>query len=371
MPKIAKTKYDGIYKRPDANGYWGSWTAADGRRVRRRFHVSTLEQARTALAAEKLKVEEQIKFGKPLPSEESFTVFAADFLKHQERRIASQVARGKISATEYERQRGIVENHLKPYFGQMRLASIRRKDVKSYIDSRTGDVSDATIIKESNVLKRMFNQAVELEKIAVNPAYRAQLPQAPEGRCRYLAADELSKVLKACPQWLQPIAGLAVALGTRRGELLAVRWEDINLKAGTVLLRRTKNGKKRPAFINDLATQVLASMSADNQKARRSGLLFPDVTPAQVTVAFVRACNNAGIEDFSFHDLRHTFASHLRMRGADLHDLQKLLGHSDPRMTNRYAHLSNEHLGNAAHRLDGALSLPVPSNEAAVTEGQN
>jgi integrase len=357
MPKKAKVKYDGIYERSDAKGYWGSWTAADGRRVRRRIHVSTLEQARTALAAEKLKVEEQIKFGKPLPTEETFTAFAADFLKHQERRIASQVTRGKISATEYERQRGIIENHLKPYFGTMRLANIRRKDVKTYIDSRTGAVSDATIIKECNVLKRMLNLAVELEKISANPAHRAPLPQAPEGRCRYLTAPELGDVLTACPPWLQPIAGLAVALGTRRGELLAVRWEDIDMKAGTVLLRHTKSGKKRPAFINDLATQVLISINGGSQKVRR-GLLFPDVTPAQVTVAFVRACGKAGIEDFSFHDLRHTYASHLRMNGADLHDLQKLLGHSDPRMTNRYAHLTNEHLGNAARRLDGILSLP-------------
>jgi integrase len=90
--------------------------------------------------------------------------------------------------------------------------------------------------------------------------------------------------------------------------------------------------------------------------------MFPDVTPAQVTVAFVRACEKAGITDFSFRDLRHTYASHLRMHGADLHDLQKLLGHSDPRMANRYAHLSNEHLGNAARRLDGVLSLPAASD---------
>jgi hypothetical protein len=95
-----------------------------------------------------------------------------------------------------------------------------------------------------------------------------------------------------------------------------------------------------------------ASMGSGIEEVRR-GLLFPDVTPAQVTVAFVRACDKAAIADFSFHDLRHTYASHQRMRGADLHDLQKLLGHSDPRMTNRYAHLSNEHLGNAARRLDG------------------
>lgn len=103
-----------------------------------------------------------------------------------------------------------------------------------------------------------------------------------------------------------------------------MRWEDINIKAGTIQLKKTKNGKQRPAFINDLANQVLVSMAAGRPK--REGILFPDVTPGNVTVAFIRACKDAGVEDFSLHDLRHTFASHARMAGADLHDLQKLLG---------------------------------------------
>ena len=72
MPKKQVHRRDGIYTRPDAPGYWGSWTTADGRRVRRRFKVPTLEQAKIMLAAERLKVEETIKFGRPLPTEETF-----------------------------------------------------------------------------------------------------------------------------------------------------------------------------------------------------------------------------------------------------------------------------------------------------------
>jgi integrase len=313
------------------------------------------------LNAEKLKVEEQIKFGKPLPADDTFASFADEFLKFQESRITSQVTQGKLSQPEFDRQEGIVVSHLKPYFGDMKLATIRKRDVNAYINKRMGVVSDGTVIKEVNTLKRLFNVAIDKEKIEINPAQRASLPRAPEGRTRWLADDELGKVLKACPAWLQPIAGLAVALGTRRGELLAVRWEDIDMNRGTIQLRKTKNGKPRPAFINELALQVLTSMA--DGKAKRRGLLFADVTPAQVSVAFIRACNDAGVEDFSFHDLRHCYASHLRMRGADLHDLQKLLGHSDPRMTNRYAHLSDEHLASAARRLDGVYKLPAASAE--------
>jgi integrase len=361
MPRKQSHRRDGIYTRPDAPGYWGSWTAADGRRVRRHFKVPTLEQAKIMLAAERLKVEETIKFGKPLPTEETFTGFADIFLDYQERRIAAKVVKGKLSQQEYDRQKGIVEQHLKPFFGSMRLAAIRRKDVAGYIDGRVGKVSDGSIIKEVNTLKRLFSVAVEKGKIEVNPAHKAPIPQAPEGRSRYLQPGELRAVLEACPEWLRPIVGLAVSLGTRRGELLRVRWEDVNFASGQVLLKRTKNGKQRPAFLNDLSLQVLKSLGADSGKKR--GLLFPAITPAQVTVAFIRACKAAGIEDFSLHDLRHTFASHLRMHGADLHDLQKLLGHSDPRMTSRYSHLSDEFLGTAARRLDGVFTLPEPQEQ--------
>lgn len=362
MPKKrAKHRKDGIYTRPDADGFWGSWTAADGRRVRRRFHVSTLQQAKDALAAEKHKVEESIKFGRVLPTEETFADFAKVFLDHQERRISSRVIRGKLSRTEYDRQKGIVEKHLKPFFGQIRLAAIRRKNVASYINSRMGEVSDATIIKETNVLKRLFNIAVESEKISANPANRAPVPKAPKGRVRYLSAEELGKVLRACPEWLRPIVGLLVSTGARRGEMLHVKWEDVSITRREIRLRHTKSGEERPAFINDLAMQVLNSMGSDAHKTKR-GLLFPNVTPAQVTVAFIRACKEAGVSDFSLHDLRHHYASTLRMGGVDLHTLQKLLGHSDPRMTDRYAHLSQPFLLEAAKQLDGKLSL-APATE--------
>ena len=150
--------------------------------------------------------------------------------------------------------------------------------------------------------------------------------------------------------------GLLVSTGTRRGELLKTRWEDVNIACREIRLRHTKNGKERPALINELTMQVLTSMGAGTRKM--GGLLFPNVTPAQVTVAFIRACQDAGVLDFSLHDLRHHYASMLRMNSVDLHTLQKLLRHSDPRMADRYAHLSQPFLLGAAKQLDGVLSWP-------------
>jgi len=341
MPKNLTTVHrDGVYERSDRKGYWAAWTDAQGRRIQRKLNAPTLTQARQLLADEKAKVAKQLATGYTPLTEETFATFATEFLRYQQRRIATKVVHGKLSQHEYERQRGIVESHLEPFFGSMKLATIRRKDVAAYINSRIGGVSDGTIIKEVNVLKRLFNVALDAEKIAANPALRAPVPKAPEGRVRYLSPEELGRVLRACPEWLRPIVGLLTTTGTRRGELLRVRWEDVSIPRREIRLRHTKSGKERPALINDLALQVLVSMGADGNGKR--GLLFPDVTPAQVTVAFVRACDAAGVSDFSLHDLRHHYASMLRQNGVDLHTLQKLLGHSDPRMTDRYAHLSPE-----------------------------
>jgi len=129
-------------------------------------------------------------------------------------------------------------------------------------------------------------------------------------------------------------------------------------------LRLTKNGKPRVAYVNDLAMQVFESMGIPERKRKKDRrVLFPFVTPEQLSVRFIRACRDAGVDDFSLHDLRHTFTSQLRMAGADLHDLQKLLGHSDLRMTTRYAHLSPDHLAAAAARLNGVLTLPDRATE--------
>jgi integrase len=362
MPRGKTKDRDGIYQRKDRPGWWASWIDASGKRRQRKLEAHTLTQARKLLADEKEKADKQRTTGIVPPTKDSFAEFADVFIDYQRRRIAPKPAKWKISQTEFNRQKGIIEAHLKPFFGKMKLALIRKKDVNDYIDSRIGAVSDGTVIKEMNCLKRLFAVAVNKEKITTNPAHGADVPEAPKGRNRYLLPNELGKVLRACPEWLRPIVGLAVSLGTRRGELLRVRWEDVDIDSGQILLRHTKNGQERPAFINDLALQVLTSLGVGKKK---KGLLFPNVTPPQVSVAFIRACQEAGIEDFSLHDLRHTFASHARMNGVDLHTLQKLLGHSDPRMTDVYANLSQTFLLDAAKRLDGVLSLaPAPDEDA-------
>ena len=408
MPrKPAASRRDGVVIRKGRPGFYTSLINEKGKRVFRKLEGAfTLTQARELVILEKSKVRE-IREGKRAPvTDDTFAVFADEFLKFQEKRLSPTVIKGKLSAKEYERQQGIVELHLKPHFGAMKLAAIRRVHVVEYIHARTGTCSDGTLIKEVNVLKRMFSVALDLEKITVNPAQRAPLPAAPAGRTRYLTPEEWHSVFTACllytydwnaianlgilnkkrsaegkpklalanaaplppeAQWLQQAVGLLVSMGMRRGELMNATLSDVDLDKRTILLRKTKNGKPRVAFINELAMVVLKSMKIRERKRHGppQSSLFPGITPAQLSTAFIRACQRAGFEDFSLHDLRHCFASHGVMNGASLHDMQKLLGHSDPRMTIRYAHLSQEHLSLAAGRIDAVLTLPGAKQTAA------
>jgi integrase len=355
MPKKTRGR-DGVYERDGRSGYWLSYVDEFGKR-RQQYGGPTITQAREKREEIRTRVRElkdALANGAPLPTEETFGAVAKRYIVYQKKRCAA----GELSEKELQRQEGIVEKHLIPFFGSVKLATIRPSKINAYVESRTGEVAAGTIIKETNVLKHFFGVACDMwELIPMNPARRIKMPEAPEGRTRHLEPSELQKLLLACPAWLRPIVGLAVSTGMRRGELMRIRWKDVDQKSGRILLSVTKNGKPRFAYLNQLSNQVLASL--DPKDHQPGELLFPGLTPAQVTVAFIRACQAAKIEDFSLHDLRHTFASQLRMKGADLHTVGQLLGHKDLRMTARYSHLNPEFLGEAASKLDQIFTEPL------------
>ncbi len=130
---------------------------------------------------------------------------------------------------------------------------------------------------------------------------------------------------------------------------------DVDLDGGRVLLSETKNGESRIVYLNRLAVQAIESLPA-SKKTKPTGLLFPKLQPEWVSVAFSRLCRKLKIENFHFHDLRHTAASWLRMKGADIHTVAQLLGHKDLRMAARYQHLSPTFLADAVNRLDATFS---------------
>jgi integrase len=258
-----------------------------------------------------------------------------------------------------------METHLKPFFGDnTKLANIRRADVQRYVTERSGGVSAASVTKELNVLKHLMALAVEWELIPANPAHGVKSPKAPAGRVRYLQPGELRAVLEACREWLRPIAGLAVSTGMRRGEILGLRWLDVDVKNSRLMLPQTKNGEGRIVYLNELAQQALGAVPVPGD-AKPTDRIFhgESITPENVSLCFLRACRSAKIHDFRFHDLRHTAASWMRMKGADIHTVAVLLGHKDLRMAARYQHLSPAHLSDAVKLLDSAYCLPSAKDE--------
>ena len=355
MAKRKLQDRDGVFVR---NGsYYISFNDAQGRRKQRKLQgVHTLTQARNLRTAELQKAERARVLGYAPPGRESFGELVPRYLHHQ---------KARLTAKAFDRTRGVMEGHLLHFFGEMRVADVKRIDVQRYITARSAHVGPASVIKEINILKHLLNLAVEWEIIPINPAQNVKLPRVPAGRVRYLQPGELKAVLQECPEWLRPIVALLVFTGMRRGEVLTLRWLDVDQAGGRILLPQSKNGDGRIVWLNDSASAVIDSLHMGEPADR----LFPaslQVTPENVSLAFLRACRRAKIADFRLHDLRHTAASWMRMRGADIHTVALLLGHKDLRMAARYQHLSPEYLQIAVKRLDDVFAAQdLPSATVA------
>jgi integrase len=275
-----------------------------------------------------------------------------------------------LSSKAFEREKGIVEKHLSRFFCA-KVSAIRRVDIQRYITKRSSEVSAHSVQKEMNILKHLLRLAVEWEIIPINPAQRIKSPRVPAGRVRYLQPTELKLLIDSSPQWLIPIILLAVATGMRRSEILNVRFLDVDLAHERILLPQTKNGDGRIVYTNKIALAVLSSLPF-NGETKPTDKLFPEITPSQVSVSFHRVCKRVGIEDFRFHDLRHTAASWLRMQGADIHTVAQLLGHKDLRMAARYQHLSPAFLADAVGKLDvvfGKVCYQDVTSPEVITSG--
>ncbi|MFH1779506.1 MAG: site-specific integrase [Candidatus Omnitrophota bacterium] len=227
-------------------------------------------------------------------------------------------------------------------FGGKYLYEITTQDVEEHKARRSKDVSPATTNRELATLKIMFNKAVEWGKLKENPAKSVKFLREPKGRVRYLEREEIAKLLSNCSERLKPIVIVALNTGMRRGEILNLKWRDVDFQRGIIYLLDTKNGERREVPMNDLVKKALIAV----RKHPDSPFIFCDKDGrpyGKVTKSFYTALKKAGIMNFRFHDLRHTYASQLVMAGIDINTTRELLGHKDIRMTLRYAHLSPDY----------------------------
>jgi len=257
--------------------------------------------------------------------------------------------------------------HLDSFFGDSNLLSVSPKAVSRYkVLRRNEGVKPATVNKELAMLSKAFSLAVkEWEWLRDNPVSRVPKEKENNERDRWLTEDEERRILKNSFQWLKEIIVFALNTGLKQDELLSIEWSRVNLLRKTVLINNTKNNKPRTIPLNKIALDVLLRRS--NVKSIKNDYAFfsrngKKINHHSLRKSFRIALKKARIENFRFHDLRHTFATRLAQRGVDIYKIAKLLGHRDIKMTQRYAHHCPESLR------DGVEILEVDYNLTTIGE---
>ncbi len=231
------------------------------------------------------------------------------------------------------------------------IAEVR--DELTQAKNRNGEpLSGATINRRITALSAVMRVAVkEYGWIPKNPVPNVTRLADSKGRERFLSGDERAALLAACAgsycAALRPLVVLALATGARKGELLGLDWKDVDLDRRVVRFRDTKNGESRTV---PLASTAVAALAGWGGQADMAGPVFPDL-PGTMQKAWEAARAEAGLEDFRFHDLRHSAASYLAMSGASLMDIAAILGHKTLAMVKRYSHLSEQHTAAAVDRM--------------------
>lgn len=349
MPKARER--DGVYYRKDRASWAVSYIDAQGERQRKIVTAHTRQQAVGALAAIKTQEEKARILGVRPASDVTMEDLLARYKRHQKPRVRP---------TTFERLDGIlatIKRHLPE-----QAKDITKQTIAQYIETRSETVKPGTVAKEMSVLKHALKLAVEWDLLQSNSATGARLPKIPAGRTKYLTPGELKAALESCPDWMRAPMAFAACTGVRRGEMLSLRWMDIDLNSSRLFLRETKNGTLRILPLSASALTVLHSLPG----GAASDLVFAGVDPARLSVYTKRVFARLGIPDASFHTLRHTAASWMVQQGVDLYGVGQILGHKTPRMTQRYAHLSPDYMANAVGKLDGIMGgmLPAPSTLA-------
>jgi integrase len=242
-----------------------------------------------------------------------------------------------------------------------RIVAARNKLLNS-AGVRKIKLKPASVNRYCAALRHCLNIGVrEFGLLDDNPMRKVRQLTEPRGRVRFLTVPERESLLQTCKAHsdsLYLIVVLALSTGARRGELLSLRWPDVDLQRGMLTFQETKNGERRSTPLVGHAAKHMRAFS----KVRRldTDLVFPGTTghALQIGKMFGDALARAGIGDFHFHDLRHTAASALAMNGATLAEIAEVLGHKTLSMVKRYAHLTEGHTRGVVGRMNNAMFGP-------------
>jgi integrase len=341
---------------------WGFTAQINGKQIRNYKAEWTQDDAEKALAAALLDV-------KPAVSKAGRITVA----QAVERYLASKARKRTID--EDRRQLDLLKTE---FGGETSLSEITASRISEYKAKRLSAVR--TIGQGERAVERRLTAAAVNRPLAlfrhllrlahedwevIDSVPRIRLEKEPQGRLRWLTQEEITRLLNACSKSknkeLPAAVIVALNTGLRRGELLGLSWERVDMSRGVIRLELTKSGRRREVPLNGDSDRALVGLGP-----KANGRVFKT---RYIQTAYNNAVAAAKLDDVNFHTLRHTFASWAVMRGVTLKELQELLGHASLAMTMRYAHLAPEHLRTAVSRLEG-LAGSQPTSVSAQASAQ-
>lgn len=327
----------GIYKRPDSRYWWIAATLPDGTRIRQSAGTEQREEAEALLAKLTLEAYRQQHFGiKPDRSWQEAVL-----------RYLSVKAMLKSYA---DIQR--ICRMLHPYLGELKLSQITGDVVWQVIQGEMNKGNKPATINRYLALIRALLRMARDEWQWIDSIPKIRLLPGEVERDRWLTREEAARLIGVCPPHLQALVRFALATGCRAREITGLEWKRVDLQRKTAWLNQTKNGTPRGVPLNKDAVAVLEAQLGKHPEycfTFRGKPIRWQVSNS----AWVEALEKAGIHDFRFHDLRHTWASWHRQAGTTCDELKDLGGWKSRQMVDRYAKFATENLATAAARIEG------------------
>ncbi len=260
----------------------------------------------------------------------------------------------KSPITDYQSRRYFVR--LRRELGAMLLTDLTPAFLRQWRDTLASRHSPGTVRRYLHLLSGPLSVAVrDYEWLASHPLRKVRKPPEPSSRVRFLSDEERVNLLNACQISRNPhlytIVLLALSIGARKEQIRGLRWRDLELERGSVRVGTSK--RTRPRSV-PLLGPVVPLLQRQRLGQKPDGWVFArhdGRKPISFDAAFLVACKRARVDDFHFHDLRHSCASYLAMSGATLRDIMEVLGHKTMSMAAKYAHLTEQHTAGVLQRM--------------------
>ncbi len=305
----------------------------------RQFGGYTKEQAKNTLIKMKAdKLDEKRGYKKLVQPDVGFIEFAREFIDIYSKQNKQSWGRDES-----------VLRALEPYFKGKAIREVTPELVERYKARRKAEVAPGTVNRELTFLKTLFNKAVEWGRLESSPVAKVKKFREPNFKERILTASEMVRLLDVSNSHLKPILIVALNTGMRRGEILSLKWENVNLSKRHIHIEDSKSGKSRDIPMNNAVVEALSVVAQYNKYVFHNPVTKEPLK--SIRSSFKTARKRAEIKYLRFHDLRHTAATRMVEAGVDLVTVSRMLGHSTIQMTMRYAHPTPENMRLAVSKL--------------------